>query len=221
MNPAGKESAAYEPKKRWFDPVAAILMALTTLSTAWCSYQSAKWSSLSNDAGTQADVLQRKAAALHIEGNQVTSIHVQMFMQMMNAQLSGNEKLAAFYRERFPPDLRRAYEAWLEQKPYENPKADTSPFAPHLYQPRYSAEMHQALAESARQAAEERKMSQIAARYLGSTVLLAMVLFFAGTAGRFDTRMVRMSTLFFAIAIYAYVAARMLTLPVIKGVVGS
>lgn len=219
MSAPDTPSSTYEPKKRWFDPAAAILMALATLSTAWCTYQSSKWNGLSTDAGTTADMLQRKAAAFHLEGNQASIIRIQLFTQMIDAQLEGNDKLANFYRERFPPDLRKAYEGWLEQKPFENPRADASPFVPHLYQQRYSAEMRQALADSASNAAEEKRTKQIASKYLGNTVLLAMVLFFAGTAGRFDTKLVRQSTLFFAIAIYAYVAVRMLTLPIISGVV--
>jgi TRAP-type C4-dicarboxylate transport system permease small subunit len=33
-----------EPSRRkWVEPVVAVLMALTTLCTAWCSYESAAW----------------------------------------------------------------------------------------------------------------------------------------------------------------------------------
>jgi hypothetical protein len=35
-----------------------------------------------------------------------------MFMQMLAAQAAGNEKLANFYVERFPP-IWKAYDAWL------------------------------------------------------------------------------------------------------------
>jgi len=59
-----------------------------------------------------------------------------MFMQLLAAQHAGNEKLANFYAERFPPDVRKAYDAWLAQKPFENPAADAHPFVPNLYQVR-------------------------------------------------------------------------------------
>jgi hypothetical protein len=32
-----------QEKKKWVEPVAALLMALATLSTAWCSFESAAW----------------------------------------------------------------------------------------------------------------------------------------------------------------------------------
>ena len=37
-----------QEKKKWVEPVAALLMALATLSTAWCGYQSAAWTRQSN-----------------------------------------------------------------------------------------------------------------------------------------------------------------------------
>jgi hypothetical protein len=38
--------------------------------------------------------------------------------------------------------------------------------------------------------------------------------FLAGTSGKFDRRIVRHSTLFFAIAVFLYALVRLLTLPV-------
>ena len=43
-------SSTGEPreKKKWVEPVVALLMALATLSTAWCSFESAAWTRKSN-----------------------------------------------------------------------------------------------------------------------------------------------------------------------------
>src|SRR5436309_9744644 len=37
-----------QERKQWVEPVAALLMALATLSTAWCSFESAAWTRQSN-----------------------------------------------------------------------------------------------------------------------------------------------------------------------------
>jgi hypothetical protein len=37
------EKPAESPQRKWIEPVVAVLMALTTLCTAWCSYESAAW----------------------------------------------------------------------------------------------------------------------------------------------------------------------------------
>ena len=52
---------------------------------------------------------------------QQATIHTGMFMQALAAHQAGNDKLVNFYVERFPPELRKAYDAWLAQKPFENP----------------------------------------------------------------------------------------------------
>jgi hypothetical protein len=55
-------------------------------------------------------------------------------MQALAAHQAGDDKLANFYVERFPPELRKAYDAWIAQKPFENPNADPHPFVPNLYE---------------------------------------------------------------------------------------
>ena len=110
-------------KKKWVEPVAALLMALATLSTAWCSFQSAAWTRKSNRLMNEFNALERKAGVLTIQGIQQATIHTGMFMQALAAHQAGNDKLLNFYVERFPPELRKAYDAWLAQKPFENPGA--------------------------------------------------------------------------------------------------
>jgi hypothetical protein len=53
-----------------------------------------------------------------------------------------------------------------------------------------------------------------AGSYLSNTVLLAAVLFFAGTAGKFHERRVRLGSLALAIVFFAYAVIRILILPV-------
>jgi len=202
-------------KRRWFEPASAILMALATLSTAWCSYQSSKWSGQSGDFATKAARLEQKAALLHLEDNQVINIQVKLFMDFISAKVAGNDKLAQFYSDRFPPELRAAYDRWMEQKPLENPKADPHPFVPSLYKPRFAEDIRQATADAGRDGAEAKQTGNVAAQYLSNTVLLAAVLFFAGTSAKFDQRHVRQSSFFFAVAAFLFAAVRMLMLPVV------
>ena len=96
-------------------------MALTTLGTAWCSvHESAAWTRRSNRLMNEYNALERRAALLDLQGSQAMIIHASMFMQLLAAQQAGNEQLASFYAERFPPDVKKAYDAWLAQKPFEN-----------------------------------------------------------------------------------------------------
>jgi hypothetical protein len=203
-----------EAKRHWFEPASAILMALATLSTAWCSYQSSKWNGQSGSFSAEAGRLVQKAALLHLEGNQVVGVQMKMFAEFIDAHVTGNDKLAHFYSDRFPPQLRKAYDAWLTEKPFENPSADPHPFVPKLYQARFVQDARQANADAGRNDAEAKRTGNFAAQYLSNTVLLAAVLFFAGTSAKFDQRHVRQSSFFFAVAVFLFAAVRMLMLPV-------
>jgi hypothetical protein len=113
-----------QAKKKWVEPVTAFLMALATLSTAWCWYQSATWTRKTNRLMDEFNASEQRAGLLTMQGMQVATIHTAMFMQVLAAQQAGNEKLVKFYVERFPPDVRKAYDAWPAQKPFENPNAE-------------------------------------------------------------------------------------------------
>ena len=201
------------PCKRWIEPLVALLMALTTICTAWSSYESAAWTRRSNRLLNEYHALERRAALLEVQGSQALIIHVTMFMQLMAARNLGNDQLADFYAERFPPDVKKAYEAWSAQKPFENPGAEAHPFVPSLYRARGVAEAAEARAEAGKQVANAREAGTRSGQYLANTVLFATVLFFAGTAGKFEQPRVRIVSAAFAVAVFAFAVIRMLLLP--------
>jgi hypothetical protein len=200
-------------EKRWVEPVTAVLMALATLSTAWCSYQSASFTRRANGLMNENNALERRAGVLTLQGMQLATIHTAMFMQMLAAQQAGNEKMANFYLERFPPDVRRAYDAWLAQKPFENPHAAGHPFVPELYESRGAREAAEASAQAASNLQESRNTGSVSGQYLANTVLFATVLFFASASGKFEQRRVRLVAFAFAAAVFAFAVIRMATLP--------
>lgn len=216
MTEQGNNVANYstrpEPKRRWFEPVTALLMAFATLMSAWCSYQSSQWSGQSSASATQADTLQRLAFGKYLASQQIESVQIEGFMEAMNAKLRGEEKIARFYTDRFGGNLKPAYEKWLALNPLENPAAPPHPFTPELYVPAFHEEIIHAREEATRLTALAKTTSEKADGYLGNTLILAMVLFFAGTASNFDQRRVRQSSLAFAITLFLYAAVQMLML---------
>ena len=202
-----------QEKKKWVEPVAALLMALATLSTAWCGYQSAAWTRQSNRLMNEFNTLERKAGLLTVQGMQQATIQTGMFMQALAAQQAGNEKLLNFYLERFPPELRKAYDAWMAQKPFENANADPHPFVPKLYEMRGTREAAEATARAAASLQEARKAGNISGQYLANTVLFASVLFFASASGKFEQRRVRVVAFAFAVAVFVFALVRTLMLP--------
>lgn len=207
------EKPAESPPKKWIEPVVAVVMALTTLCTAWCSYESAAWTRRSNALMNESNALERRAALLDVQGSQALIIHASMFMQLLAAQHAGDEELASFYAERFPPDVKKAYEAWLAQKPFENRSADAHPFVPNLYQVRGAVEAAAARADAARRVVEAREAGNRSGQFLANTVLFAAVLFFAGTAGKFEQPRVRLSAVAFGVVVFVFAVIRMLLMP--------
>lgn len=207
------QSDQAQEKKKWVEPVAALLMALATLSTAWCSYESAAWTRQSNRLMNEFNTLERRAGLLNLQGMQQATIHTAMFMEVLAAKQAGNEQLANFYVERFPPDLRKAYDGWLAQKPFENSNADPHPFVPRLYEPPGTREAAAAISQSQERIQQARKAGDFSGQYLANTVLFATVLFFASASGRFEQRRVRIVAFAFALAVFVFAVARTAVLP--------
>jgi len=154
------------PKKRWLEPITALIMALATVDKAWCSYESAAWTRHANREMNQFNILERKAGLINIQATQVLTIQTAMFMETLAAQHAGNQGLADFYVQRFPPEMRKAYDAWIAQKPFENPKADPHPFVPNLYEMRGSHEAAEATANAATQIEDARRAGTLSGQYL-------------------------------------------------------
>ena len=212
-DPAGSPNREPQEKKKWVEPVAASLMALATLSTAWCSFESAAWTRKSNRLMNEFNALERRAGLLTMQGMQQATIHTGMFMQALAAHQAGNDKLVNFYIERFPPELRKAYDAWLAEKPFENPNADPHPFVPKLYETPGTRQAAEANVRAANSLEEARKAGTVSGQYLANTVLFATVLFFASASSRFEQRRVRVVAFAFAVTVFLFAVVRTAMLP--------
>ena len=159
------------------------------------------------------NALERRAGLTTIQGTQSAMIHVAMFMQTLAAWQSGNEALANFYVERFPPEMRKAYDAWLAQNPFGDPNAAPHPFVPELYEIRGTREAAQANVDAASHVQQARNSGTISGQYLANTVLFAAVLFFANASSKFEQRRVRIVSFIFAIGVFLFAVARIVILP--------
>ena len=202
-----------EPQRKWIEPAVAVLMSLATLSTAWSSYQSAAWTRRSNRLMHEANALERRAALLDVQGSQALAMHAAIFMQIIGAKHAGNQELAEFYEERFAPDAKQAYEAWLTQKPLQNPKSDPHPFVPGLYEMRGAAEAAKFRTDATQWINDARQAGDLAGQFLANTVLFAAVLFFAAMAAKFEQRRVRFVTIIVTVTLFGFAAIRTLLLP--------
>jgi len=201
-------------RRPWFEPVTVIMMGMATLLTAWSSFENTRWTSRSRNLMEQSDFLARESLAMHIDSQQIKMVHFQIFSELVNAKLAGDEKRFEFYSQRTIDELKPAFEAWMAERPFENLATSAHPFTDQYYKPRHQEEIV-AAREAADQAKEQSSIAGgNAAGHLSNTIILSAVLFFAGTARTFDQRKVRTTVLSFAFALLLFSIVRMLFLPI-------
>jgi hypothetical protein len=174
-------SASGEPAQRdWVEIVATVLLAFAAVATAWSSYQANKWNGENIKASSRVNALRIDAARAQGLAEGQTQVDIAVFIQWVNADANDDRELADFYAERFRPEFRPAFDAWLATDPLTNPDAPPTPFAMDEYQLQARTEAERLDAEEELMAASVRRNVQRSANYVLGVVLFAVALFFAG-----------------------------------------
>jgi hypothetical protein len=193
---------------------AVLLLALTTLATAWCGYQAARWSGEQSEHYARASTSRIKAQQAATRAGQLRIDDLLYFNGWLDARAARDARLAAIYRARFRPQFVPAFRAWLAQRPFSNPRTVPGP----LYLPEYQS-ADQSRSANLDAAADQLYEEGTAAKsyddkYILSTVFFAAVLFFAGISLRLDWRPLRIVVLGMALTLLIGGVAFVLTLPV-------
>jgi hypothetical protein len=209
-----RHSAAPDRMERRLELGAVLLLALTTLITAWCGYQAVRWSGEQSQHYARASATRVKAVQAATQAGQLRIDDLLYFNEWLDARRAGDQELAELYRRRFRPEFVPAFDAWLAQKPFTNRNAVPGP----LYMPEYrSADLansgkFDAAADELYEDGTQAKRNDD--RYILATVFFAAVLFFAGISLRLEWRPLRGVVLGMASALLLGGAAFVLTLPV-------
>ncbi len=169
---------------RHFELLAAILLSIAAVATAWSGYQGARWhgeQARAQSASIAARVESTRAANV---ANRQGEIDVALFTQWVDAYARDEVELAAFYRKRFRPEFQPAFNAWVATKPRKNPDAPLSPFALPEYKLSANATAERLEARAARFSVSVGRFIQRADNYSLAVVLFATSLFFAGISTR-------------------------------------
>jgi hypothetical protein len=194
--------------------VAAVLLAIATVATAWSGYQSTRWNGEQSKAAARTNALRidsTKAAGL---ANTQTEVDVATFTQWINAYAQRQTKLTNFYFERFRKEFRPAVEAWVATRPLRNPKAPLTPFAMPQYKLAARAEAERLEAEAEVSAADARRDIQRASNYVLGVVLFASALFFAGISTKLASPRIRVAMLALGCVVFLVTAIWLATSPV-------
>ena len=110
-----------------------MLLACAAVATAFSTYQSTRWRGEQAIQFSKATAARIQSSEAHTRAGQQTQVDIATFIQWVNATGAGKPKLAQFYRHRFRPEFRPAFDAWLATKPITNPDAPPTPFAVPQY----------------------------------------------------------------------------------------
>ena len=208
-------TASSEPARRdWVEIVATVLLAFAAVATAWSSYQATRWNGENTKATSRVNALRIDAARAQGLAEGQTQIDIATFIQWVNATASDDQKLADFYTERFRPEFRPAFDAWLATDPLTNPDAPPTPFTMDEYQLQARADVERLDAEEEVAAAIVRRNVQRAGNYVLAVVLFSVALFFAGMSTRLRGAATRKALLIVGCLVFLGTLAWIATFPV-------
>jgi len=186
----------------WIEIAAAALMALATIFSAYCAYQSSIWHGEEFKHYSQSSKDLTAAFRLAEQADLERDVDVQVLFNYENALHGGNQELADLYRSRgFSPALEKAMSAWEDTLA----AGESVPRNPFLM-PEYELEVEEKSEVMLEQATSESNKAENATHnsnnYILLTVLFASVLFFAGIAAKFQLKIINIGLLGFGLVIF-------------------
>ena len=199
---------------RRIDTIAAVLLAVAAVATAWSSYQASRWTGEQAKAFAPANAARVESTRSSNLANAQTQVDVAVFSQWVDARLQGEADLAAFYEQRFRAEFKPAFRAWLRTDPFEDPSAPPSPFAMDEYQLAATQEANKLSATAEASAELARTNIQRATNYVLGVVLFATSLFFAGISTKLNSTRLRGVILGVGCVVFVLAASWIATFPI-------
>ena len=183
MSDSAKETVR---RDRRVELLAAIMLSIATVVTAWSAYQATRWSGDQSENYTQASATRTESVRSSTEANRQVLIDVDTFLNWLDARQSGDPDLADDIHARMREEFLPAFNAWLASAPAGS-IPDGTPF--ELKEYRLAAEEEAKRLETKASALFEdgNESNQVSDDFVLAAVLFASVLFFSGLAGTFDS----------------------------------
>src|SRR5262245_11260947 len=205
-----------EPRAAWqrrSEIVEVLVLAFVAIATAWSGFQGTTWGGRQAFLYGRASTTRFEADAASTRGGQELVADASIFTAWLQAHDAGDRELQHRLEDRFSPDYRTAFDAWLETDPFSN---DSAPAGPG-YMPGFG---NASLREAARLNAKASgyfdrgtDAREVANKYVRDTVLFATVLFLVAIAQRFTIRNVRIGANALAIGLLVFTLVNVIGLP--------
>lgn len=212
--------------------IATIIMALAAIATAWCAFQTTKWSGIMSIEFSSANAARVESTRADGLANTQRSVDVDVFTSWLEAVATEIREetippvgeagytpregtLSAFYFDRMRDEFKTALDAWLTTDPLNNTDAPPSPFSMPEYRQAAAEEAEDLIdqAEEHRQAALD--ANQNGDNYVLTTVGFALVIFFAGVSSKLNAHRNRWIALTMAMVLFTSALVIALILPIV------
>jgi hypothetical protein len=194
--------------------VAALLLAVAAVATAWSSYQATRWNGEQAKTAGRVNAIRIQAARSASLAQAQTQVDVATFTQWVDAYSRRETALAEFYFRRFRKEFKPAVNAWIATQPLKNPDAPLTPFAMPQYRLAATAETERLDEEAGRLSAEVVRNIQRGSDYVLGVVLFAVSLFFAGVSTKLTVPLLRKVTVAVGCLIFLGTLVWVATFPV-------
>ena len=189
------------------------MLAVAAVATAWGGFQAAKGDGRQSVLYAEASVGRVQATTVAIAGQQRLASDASTFNEWLAAKRTNDAQLQAMLVRRFSPEYRTAFAAWLKTAPFTTPSAPPGPaYMPEYRNPQLER-ANQLNEEAAATEAEGTHARETAEKYLGATVLFALVLFLVAVSQRFRIWRVRVGAVAMALVLLGYALYEVATLP--------
>jgi len=182
--------------------ISAFLLSFATVASAWCAYQSSRWSGVQTITFFEANNARSESIRKSNEAFQLAAIDVGMFTEFVAAYTEDNQQMMDIITQRFRPEMKPAVEAWLATDPLNNPDAPPSPFVMEEYKSAAQDESDRLLTVSERRFQDAKQANQTSDNYIMLTVIFASVLFFCGISTNFESFPIRAILIVIAVIVY-------------------
>ncbi len=194
--------------------IATTLLAVATVATAWSAYQANRWTGEQAKSAARGNAARIESTRASGVVNRQVQIDVALFTQWANAFAQDQTELEAFYRKRFRPEFRPAFDAWAATRPRTNPDAPLTPFDLPEYRLAANTEAERLAATAEAHAADARRYIQRSSNYVLAVVLFASSLFFAGISTKLSTPRLRVVALGFGCFVFVVALAWIASSPI-------
>ncbi len=204
------------PQQGWhrvLEILEVALLAVVAIVTAWSGFQAAKFDGHQSVLYGHSSRDRFEAEAATTSGDQRLAADAGIFTAWLQAHSAGNTDLETLLSNRFTPDFKIAFDAWLLADPFANPAAPPGPAAMPQYK-NPDIEKATKLNASASAAFDEgTKARETGEKYVRDTVLFAMVLFLVAIAQRMKDKMLRAGVNVLALMLALYGIVSVVRLP--------